>query len=207
VNRLFILPAKPLARAKERLAALLPPDDRVRLVLAMLADVTRAAVACGETWILCSDEAAAAVATSHGAKAVEDATPSGGLNASLSHALARADAEGYASAAVVAADLACIAPEDLHALPDAAVALAPSADGTGTNVLVLSPPLVIAPAFGATSRAAHTAAALAKGIAASIVERPGLALDVDTPEDLARAASNAPGAATRALISELALGL
>ena len=205
MSRLFIIPCKPLARAKQRLAPMLAPDDRIRLVLAMLADVGEAAVACDQTWVLCSDEAAAEVAIRLGAAAVEDTTPDGGLNSSLRAALARAVAEGYENAIIVAADLGCIAAEDLAAVPPAAVAIAPSSDGSGTNVLALSPPDALDPAFGPASRTAHEAAARAGGFEPFILQRPRLALDVDTPDDLRHARTLGPGKATGTLMDSLGL--
>jgi 2-phospho-L-lactate guanylyltransferase len=66
------------------------------------------------------------------------------------------------------------------------VGVAPDRLGTGTNGLALSPPGVIGFRFGAGSFAAHRAEAAAAGLEPVIVTRPGLAFDLDTPEDLAR---------------------
>jgi 2-phospho-L-lactate guanylyltransferase len=64
------------------------------------------------------------------------------------------------------------------------VAIAPDRAGTGTNGLALRPPDAIPFHFGAGSRAAHAAAAEAANVPLTVVERPGLAFDLDTPEDL-----------------------
>ena len=61
--------------------------------------------------------------------------------------------------------------------------------GTGTNALVLSPPDAIEPAFGPDSFARHVAAAEAAQVPHRVEEVPGLALDVDTPGDLAELAA------------------
>lgn len=206
MNRLFVVPAKPLARAKQRLAPAIAPADRIRLALAMLSDVVAAASEVGRVWVLCSDEAAAGVARSLGCAAVEDPTPNDGLNASLEHALALAPGDHADTVVVLASDLACVTAEDLRAIPDrAGVVIAPSSDGTGTNALSLSPPGVITPAFGPRSRHAHERLARERGVDAAIVERPRLGLDVDTLHDLRRARELGPGPATRALLDELAL--
>ncbi len=68
----------------------------------------------------------------------------------------------------------------------ASVAIAPDRLGTGTNGLALAPPGVIGFRFGTGSFAAHRAEAQAAGVEPAIVARPGLAFDLDTPEDLAR---------------------
>jgi 2-phospho-L-lactate guanylyltransferase len=65
------------------------------------------------------------------------------------------------------------------------VVIVPDRHGTGTNALVLSPPDAIEPSFGPGSLERHVAAAEAAGIPHRVEEIPGLALDVDTPGDLA----------------------
>ena len=66
------------------------------------------------------------------------------------------------------------------------VAIAPDRAGTGTNGLALRPPDAIAFRFRGSSFAAHRAAAEAAEVPMVEVHRPGLAFDLDTPEDLAR---------------------
>ena len=67
--------------------------------------------------------------------------------------------------------------------------IVPDRHGTGTNALVLSPPDAIEPSFGPGSFARHVAAAEAAGVPHRVEEVPGLALDVDTPDDLAELAA------------------
>ena len=63
--------------------------------------------------------------------------------------------------------------------------VAASADG-GTNALLLSPPDLLPPAFGAGSCAGYCRAAAELGVAPVLLELPQAALDIDRPEDLAR---------------------
>ena len=91
----------------------------------------------------------------------------------------------------------------------AAVVIVPDRHGTGTNALLLTPPDVIAPAFGPGSFARHAGRAAAAGAVVRVAHAPSLELDVDTPGDLAalRAAlERLPGAAprTRALLERMA---
>ena len=89
--------------------------------------------------------------------------------------------------------------------------IVPDRHGTGTNALLLTPPDVMAPAFGEGSFARH--AALARARPARRCRSPtcrSLGLDVDTPDDLAalrRALAARPGGAarTRALLEEAAV--
>jgi 2-phospho-L-lactate guanylyltransferase len=66
-----------------------------------------------------------------------------------------------------------------------AVLIVPDRHGTGTNALVLSPPDAIEPSFGPGSFARHMAAAERAGVPHRAEVVRTLALDVDTPADLA----------------------
>lgn len=87
--------------------------------------------------------------------------------------------------AVFHADLPKLSEQDALALFAAAVrngcAIAPDRHGTGTNGLAIADGRRFRFAFGAGSFARHRTEAAA---GFEIVERPGLALDVDTPADL-----------------------
>lgn len=108
-----------------------------------------------------------------------------GLNAELSSC--RSDMVGRPFL-VIHADLPVLHESDLEALLDAAVragiAIAPDRHGTGTNAVALSGGEAFGFAFGEASLRRHLRAA---GAGAALVEREGLALDLDTPEDLAAA--------------------
>jgi len=201
-----LIPMKPLAGAKARLASVLAPEERRTLSLAMLADVVAAARGFDRIWVLNSDADAADVARSGGAVAVPDPAPGGGLNASVDLATASAMNEGAAGVLVVAADVPAARADDLAAVAaGAGVSLAPDAGGSGTNALWRSPGDTIAAAFGAGSRAAHESLALGSGVPFHIVENARLAADVDTPEGLAAAWNLGAGEATRRALVEMGL--
>jgi 2-phospho-L-lactate guanylyltransferase len=65
------------------------------------------------------------------------------------------------------------------------IVLAPARDGRGTNAVACSPADAMPLRFGGDSFIAHRRRARAQGIEPRIVRRPGLALDLDTPDDLA----------------------
>ena len=202
--RIVLIPMKPLAGAKARLAPALNPTERRRLSLAMLTDVIAAARGFDRVWVLNSDDEAASVAVDAGVEAVPDPAPGLGLNASLAAATKRAMSEGATGLLIVSADLPAVSAGDLEALSDrAGLALAPDRSGTGTNALWRSPGDVIEVAFGTSSRAGHEGLALEAGIAAHIVDLPGLALDVDVPGDLAAACTVRVGPATRRALEEM----
>ncbi len=204
--RICLIPMKPLAAAKERLAPTLGPEERRQLSLAMLADVVDAARGFDRVWVLQSDDAAAAIAARRGAEPRPDPAPGRGLNASLDAATADALAHGATGVLVVSADLAAATADDLRTLAQGeGVALAPDRAGTGTNALWRTPPDVIGAAFGPSSRAAHQDAARAAGVAFRIVDAPRLAADVDTPEALATVWALGPGPATRRTLEEMGI--
>ena len=97
----------------------------------------------------------------------------------------------------------------LDGFPEAGLVIVPDRHGSGTNALLITPPSAIEPSFGPGSFARHAALGAAAGLAVRVAEAPSLALDVDTPGDLAalRAALAArPAAAprTRALLELMA---
>src|SRR5204863_3491786 len=97
-------------------------------------------------------------------------------------------------------------PDELAALlgrPEPVV-IVPDRHGHGTNALLLTPPRVIPPSFGAGSFARHAAFGRAARVAVRVADLPSLALDVDTPRDLAALAARRGGAErTRALLQRL----
>lgn len=204
--RVVLIPMKPLANAKARLAQALSPPERRRLSLAMLADVIDAARDFDRVWILNSDRDAAALAAEHGVEGIPDPAPGAGLNASLTAATHAAIAEGATGVLIVSADLPSVRSDDLTALSASShVAVAPDRAGTGTNALWREPGDLIDVAFGPNSLSAHAELARAAGAPALVVARPGLALDVDTPEDLAAAWGHGVGTATHEALDEMGL--
>jgi 2-phospho-L-lactate guanylyltransferase len=93
--------------------------------------------------------------------------------------------------------------------PRRSVVIVPDRHGSGTNALLLSPPDAMAPSFGPDSRHRHERLARAARLESQTVELGSLALDVDTPEDLAAveatiAASRGGAAHTRGMLRQLA---
>ncbi len=203
-----LLPVKDPTRAKHRLAGLLSAREREQLARLMFRQTLetlmaargfdRVVVAAGDAQILA--EAAAA-----GALALAEFTQSGHSD-SADRAARQCMSLGAATVLLVPIDVPLMTaaePESLLgaalALPEPRLVIVPSADGTGTNAMVRTPPDLIESRFGPGSFAAHTAQALAKKAALEIARPEGLVLDLDTPEDLARFLERAP---TRSVRSE-----
>jgi 2-phospho-L-lactate guanylyltransferase len=178
-----LVPVKALAEAKGRLAPAVGPLQRRLLAIAMFEDVIaalQAARGLEPPVVVSPDREVWRRADAMGCRVVEEPPGAGDLNASLAAAAVRA---GDGSLLVVAADLPLASAAGLERVLEAAagapVAVVPSADGGGTNVLAWRDPASFAPSFGPDSAARHLAVA-----GAVRVDEPGLSLDVDTVEDL-----------------------
>ncbi len=185
-----LVPVKRLEGAKTRLAAGYTADERRELVLAMLADVLAALAATprlGAVSVVTGDATVEAEARRLGAGVL----PDGQLpwNDGLLFA-ARSLGAPPPALAIVAGDLPLLAPADVTALVDAlparGVAIGRAHDG-GTNALALRRADGLVPSFGVPGSAAvHAARAAQAGLAATVVDTPGLRLDLDTPADAER---------------------
>jgi 2-phospho-L-lactate guanylyltransferase len=106
----------------------------------------------------------------------------------------------------VPGDVPCDTAEEVHALADAAGAaraavFAPSRSGLGTNGVALKPPDAMRLRFGEPSFENHLAAARALGLAPCTLALPGLALDIDAPDDIATLLDRPAATETRRLLS------
>jgi len=134
------------------------------------------------------DSEAMALARRHGARTLSERPPID-LNQALQQATRAALGSGASDVLILPADLPLITGEDVRALvalkgAPPLVVLAPDRRQSGTNALLVSPAGLIEYGFGPSSFDRHRAAALAAGARVLVCERPGLALDLDLPEDL-----------------------
>lgn len=201
-----VVPVKAFARAKNRLASAFPADLRQALVRAMLDDVLAALAAVDGLAgrVVATDEPDAhAIAARHGARVLMAADH--GLNETLAAAARTLASEGARGMLVLPGDIPAVTAAEIGALlasHDAgrAVSLVAAHDGEGTNALLASPPDVIDFAFGPGSLKAHGDAAARLGIVANVRSLPGMAVDLDTPADIARLARRPMGQSTWRLL-------
>jgi 2-phospho-L-lactate guanylyltransferase len=178
-----LVPVKALAEAKGRLAPAVGPLQRRLLAIAMFEDVVaalQAVPALAAPVVVSPDREVWRRADALGCRVVEEPPGAGDLNGALTAAAKRVG--NGSPLLVVAADLPLASAAGLERVLAAArapVAVVPSVDGGGTNVLAWRDPASFAPSFGPGSAARHLAVP-----GALRVEDPGLSLDVDTPEDL-----------------------
>jgi len=187
-----VLPVKNLQQAKQRLAGVLGANERQALFRAMLEDVLSALTASAElagVLLVTRDPEAKRLAGRYGARVLIEDENRGHTAASSFGARILAQ-EGAAGMVQVPADIPLVTPEDIDTLlrvhgKAPAITLAPSRDERGSNAVACSPADALPLRFGDDSFFPHLHRARALGIEPQIVRRAGLALDVDTPDDLA----------------------
>ena len=186
-----VVPVKDLQHAKQRLAGLLSAAERRELFAAMLEDVL-AALAASERLagilMVSRDPQARNLAARYGARVLVEPANRGHTAASTLGAATLA-AEGATGMLQLPADLPLLTAADIDAVLRAhagapSITLAPSRDRRGSNAVACSPPDLLPLRFGDDSFHPHLERARGLGVEPRIAERPGLALDVDTPADL-----------------------
>ncbi len=172
-----LVPLKALDRGKSRLADALSPEERAELMRSLLGRVVDAVRDAGVERVT--------VVTAERLDGY-DVWPDRGLEWNEALACAAADVVAAPLVAVVSADLPLLRAEEVEELiaatPERGIAIARAIDG-GTNAVAMRPPGLVPTRFGEPGSAAVHASL---GVDHVVLDLPGLAFDVDTPEDLAK---------------------
>jgi len=116
--------------------------------------------------------------------------PGLGLNEALTHAACELATRGISELLLLHADLPLVNGAEIDTMVAAGrrsgLAIAPDKLGQGTNALFITLPLQFTFRFGPRSFEHHLAEAALRQREATPVMLPGLAFDVDEPQDLAR---------------------
>jgi len=192
----LILPIRGLFGSKTRLASVLSAEQRAVLVGAMAQRVLYLALDAGvadHLYLVTRDSALAAVVDTSDPRVQVLVQPpaSAGLNEAIDLGRLAAIGAGVDRLIVLSGDLPLIERSDIEALDASAspVAMVPDGPQVGTNALQLRGAEAIARfpmRFGQESHAAHWSAAKRLGFACTDVVAPGIAFDLDTPEDWAQ---------------------
>ena len=194
---MILVPVKNLSNAKQRLSQVLDPPVRRELAQAMCADVLETLA----DWpkrppvtVVTADPFAQDLAERLGFDVIADQANPGETGA-IEMATALCRELGVAYTLVIPADIPLIDRSELDQIlasaPASGSLLVPDAAGRGTNAAFRSPADLFPLRFGNDSFLPHHAAAQATGLPCVVLELPGIALDVDRPEDLqALAAAN-----------------
>jgi 2-phospho-L-lactate guanylyltransferase len=192
---MIVIPVKSLANAKQRLAPALEPEERAALATAMLKDVFEAVASWArrpQVAVVTGDAEARWLARQCGFEVLDD-TEEAGESAAVERATRTLAAQGAERTLVIPGDIPLITVEELEAIaaaaPPAGAVLVPSRDGRGTNAVLRAPAALFPLRFGNDSFLPHRAAAQATGFPVTTLALPGIALDVDTPQDLAALAA------------------
>lgn len=200
-----LLPVKARANAKQRLADFLTADQRQALARLMYEDVFEKLVAArgiDRVAVVTSDESAARHARRAGVLVFQEREQRGHSH-SAGRAARRAMEFGASTVLLLPIDVPLVTTAEIESLAAAArpgIVIVPSADGTGTNALVCTPPDVIECRFGPNSFRAHLEEARSRGVSAEVMRPPGLLFDVDTPADVAELLARAPHCRAAALL-------
>jgi 2-phospho-L-lactate guanylyltransferase len=202
----ILIPVKNLSTAKQRLAAVLDQPARTELAQAMLHDVVDVLAA----WprrpgcaLVTSDPFAVELARQHDFEIIPDPT-NPGETAAIEMATRFCVVRGSDSTLVLPADIPLIRTSELDQIlayaPAEGSVLAPAADGRGSNAVFRRPANLFPLRFGNDSFKPHLAAARATGKPCVVLQLPGIAVDVDNPEDLQRLLAHPGETRTQSLL-------
>ena len=192
MRTLAILPIKSFGAAKQRLSSMLGTGSRQALAQAMFLDVLaslRRVEGIDAVAVVTADgdaETAARRGGVHLLRDPEEAGQSAAVRIGIRHGIDY----GFDRVLLVPGDTPLIEAREVAAMLSRAeedqveAVIVPDRHGTGTNALLLAPPLAINPSFGTDSLERHRRAAIEAGVTHRVEEAGSLMLDVDRPEDL-----------------------
>jgi 2-phospho-L-lactate guanylyltransferase len=208
---MILLPVKNLANAKQRLAGVLEQPVRTELAQLMLTDVVEAIAeyAGDEVALATNDPFAIELAEKHGFQIIRDES-----NVSETDAVEMAtricESRGITSTLVIPGDIPLIEAADILAIyeasPDNGAVLVPSRDKRGTNAVLRRPASLFPLRFGNDSFMPHLSAAIGTNKPCVVLSLPGIALDIDTPEDLRELAEAVGEKKSQVLARKLGFG-
>lgn len=186
-----LIPVKSLDQAKSRLAHHLTPEQRANLMLDMLHHVVcvlKESHVFSHVSVVSADIRVLVQAQTWGARVLPE--EQAGHNPALT-AAAQCEMQlyrGLDALLTISADLPFLQVNDILEVVAQAqkhpIVLAPSQEGTGTNAVLMRPPLAIPYVFGVNSLAHYRAEAERYNLGYALCSRLGLAMDIDTMNDV-----------------------
>jgi 2-phospho-L-lactate guanylyltransferase len=200
-----LVPLKRLDYAKTRLASVLDPATRVRVMRALLDHTltqVKAAPSIRSVTLVSSAVEAASIAAEHGVGHFDDR----GLPWNDALAAAIAEAVTSEAVAIVSADVPLLTADDVERLVAALTgrgAVIARATDAGTNAIAMQPAGAMPTTFGVKESAArHAELARDFGLTPVVVDIPGLAHDLDTAADLEEVLRHAMSDEVRAVLAD-----
>ncbi|MGC1685671.1 MAG: 2-phospho-L-lactate guanylyltransferase, partial [Candidatus Acidiferrales bacterium] len=187
----LLIPVKDLRNAKQRLAPWLSQSDRTELAEAMFDDFCAAVVRArgmDRIFLISNYEPAIDRAQKFGWDVIRE-TQQHSESASVDAASRICAGRGVTSLARLPIDLPLTTPDDITSIfeamrPAPSAAIVPSRSGTGTNMLLRTPPPLFPSHFGPNSFPKHLAEAKQCGAECIVLRNERLELDVDDWDDL-----------------------
>lgn len=185
-----VIPVKPLAHAKSRLARALKAPTRAALVRSIFSrtlDVIAQVERIDGVIVVSRDLTILELARQRNAITLMESDA--GLNPAITQAAHWAAQHQARAVIVIPVDLPLITAADLdeminRAVEDRSLVIAPDRREDGTNVLLVRPPDVIHFSYGPASFTAHRAQAAEHGLSVHEYRSPTTAFDIDVPDDL-----------------------
>jgi 2-phospho-L-lactate guanylyltransferase len=189
--RALLLPIKDLRNAKQRLAGVLTPDERFGLAQAMLTDTIQAVRGvqhADKIYVITSYEPAMETAAKYGWEVFREERQIS-ESASVDYASRLCSDRGVTALLRFPLDLPLVQSGDIDNLlatecASPAVVIVPSRDGTGTNAILRTPPVLFPSHFGPDSFAKHRSEAERAGARIIVRRNERLEMDVDDDSDL-----------------------
>jgi 2-phospho-L-lactate guanylyltransferase len=186
--KIVLLPVKDFRNAKQRLASALDATTRTNLARAMLADVLHAvahSTVPDRVVVFTASSEVAQMAEEFGFDVAIEAAVNG--HSAAVNLMVEKLSSNATQILSIAGDLPRLRPHEIDFVMNNAVepiTILPSRDGTGTNGILFLPPASIQMEYGEGSFSRHMSKASAAGHRIEVLNIPGIAFDVDTPEDL-----------------------
>ncbi len=185
-----VIPVKPFVFAKQRLSAVLTDVERAQLARVMLQDLLTTLGRCrgvSGTLLVSQEEAVPGLARQFGICALHE--EGRGLSRAVSQAGEFLAGRGETRMLMLPGDVPMATADEIETIVrqhhgPTQITIVADREGFGTNALAVSPPGLMEFHFGRESFQAHCAAAEVAGAAVQVLSLPGLAFDIDTPDDL-----------------------
>jgi 2-phospho-L-lactate/phosphoenolpyruvate guanylyltransferase len=187
----LLLPIKDLRNAKQRLAAVLSPQERFALAHAMLEDTIKAVQGVQRAdaiFVVTNYEPAVEIAAQNSWQVLREEEQVS-ESASVDWASRTCAERGVAALLRLPLDLPLVRAGDIDQVlatecTAPGVVMVPSRDGTGTNAILRTPPTLFASHFGPDSFAKHRREAVRVGAKLVVHRNATLEMDVDDESDL-----------------------
>ncbi len=185
-----LVPVKALREAKSRLAPYLSGTEREQLVMQMLRHVLHILQTSGQFEhinVVSPDTDVLTTVRAWGVQGIIE--EQAGHNPAL-HAAAQHERDRDTNALLtISADLPLLCVEDITHMIELSqyydVVLAASRENTGTNAVLMHPPLVVPYVFGVDSLHHYQQEIRWHDVSSTIIHNTGLAFDIDTIDDIA----------------------